>query len=491
MKRLLIAAFAACASLSSYSWDETGYYYPEQEPDSIWTEWEHYTTCDLEWSGMNQGFWDYGMEVLKRVPKDPDNHKWQWALVKYFGAGHDLIVEYDPDKKKIRIPVMRKGINNIWDGEPMLTTDWNTFYGTEDPYSSWDEEDGRLLLWHIDYYPNQDMGDGTFEDKMYYSGTHKIQMHGFVKYDVQIGIDELVDGFDHKVRLDFTSHPKDVCWELVNDLVLKYDTVLLDRIADDRKNPVASAGEIDITLKEGVNSLVAISYDKEDNRVVSIKNVWCMPKDEANWKSIGKCMFTEDAVLGLGGEWKPTAMEVGIEENVSKAGFYRLVDPYKDLTAYWKDLAYVHGDRTDYLYIDASKPGEVVLAAYPTGISDSRLGEAYLTSKAYEAIRLGKLKPEWLGDCGKMEDGKITFPKASIGVRVPDYTAVTGSDLVYWVNNNGEFTVEIPESGIGSVETGGIASVRYYSLQGVEITKPAEGQMVIEVKAGRSRKIVY
>ena len=492
MKKLLLAAFAAFAtfSASAFEWDETGYYYPEEEPDSIWTEWEPFTTCDIEWAGLNAGFWTYDMEVKKRVSKDPNNHKWQWSFVNYFASKTDLTVEYDPDTKKVRIPVTRKGVNNIWDGEPLLTTDWNTFYGTEDPYSSWDEVDGKLNLWHIDYYPNQDMGDGTYEDKLYACGTHKIQMHGFVKYDVNIGIDELVDKFDHKVKLDFTTHPKDVCWELVNDLVLKYDTVLIDRIAADKKNPIAAAGEVDVTLKEGVNSIVAVSYDKKGNRVVSIKNVWCMPKDESNWKSIGKGKFTEDAVLGLGGDWNPTTMDVEIEENTSKAGLYRLVDPYKNLPSHWKDFTYGHGDRTDYLYIDASKPNEVVLGAYATGISDKQLGEAYLTSKAYEAKRLGKLKPEWINDCGKLNDNRITFPASTIGVRLPEYTAVLGQDLVYWVNNNGQFAIDLPNSGVDVIGTDTEGTVRYYNLQGLEVTNPVKGQMVIEVKNGKSRKVI-
>ncbi len=498
MKRLLIAAFAALASVqasSAFEWDETGYYYPEQEPDNIWTEWEPFTTCDIEWSGINQGFWSYDVEVKKRVSVDPENHKWQWCFVKqWLGSGADVIVEYDPDNNIFRIPVQRRGVNNVWDGEPHLLTDWRTYYGTDDPYSSWDPVDGILKIFEISFYPNQDLGDGTFGNKPTYYGTHNIYMHGFVKYDVNFGISELVDSFNQKLKVDFTTHPTDISWELVNDLVLPTDTVLIDRIALDKKNPMTEPGEIEITLKEGINSLVGISYDKDKKRVTSIKNIYCMPEDRENWKKLGTGIFTEDALTGLGSDdWHPLSMNVEIEENVNRPGFYRIVDPYRQLPATFGEFNYEHSGRTDYMYIDASRPNEVVLKAYATGIRENELGKAFLTSAAYEGKRMGKLKPEYIDYCGKLKEGVITFPGSSIGVRLPEYTKALGNkDIIYWVNRNDKFTIELPVlSSVSEIEVSGTPEATYYNLQGARVANPSKGDVLIEVSENGSRKVIF
>lgn len=494
MKKTIIAAIAASAAISAAAWDQTGYYYPEQEPDSIWQEWQDFTTADVEWGGLNAGFFSYDEKVKKRVAKDPSNKKFQFALVEYFAAGHDLIVEIDPETGGIRIPVMRKGVNNMWDGEPFLATDYKTFYGTADPYSKWDETDGILSIYVVNYYPNQDLGDGTFGDKFYAGGIDIYRMNGFTRYDVDIDVPECVSTLTPKARLTITTHPKNVSWELVNDLIIPTDSLLIDKIADRKLNPITESTEIDLNLKEGMNSLVCISYDNNDNRVVSIRNIYAMPDDISDWKSLGKGTFVEDAVMGLGGDWDVTRLPVEVQEHVAKPGLYRIVDPYKGLPEKWNDFTYTHSGHSHYLYFDATKPNIVVLGAAPTGVShEAQLKEAYLTSKAYEAKRAGQLQPQWIADAGKLADNKITFPVGSIGIRLPEYTSTLGQDLIYWVNNNGQFALEIPDnSGVDSIENDNdFTAVRWFNLQGVEISEPAEGQIVIEMRGNRSNKIVY
>ncbi len=494
MKKTIIAAIAASAAISAAAWDETGYYYPEQEPDSIWQEWYDFTTADVEWGGLNAGFFSYDQKVKKRVSKDPANKKFQFALVEYFAAGTDLIVEYDPDTKEFRIPIQRKGVNNMWDGEPFLATDWKTFYGTADPYSSWNETDGILQIYVVNYYPNQDMGDGTFGDKVYAGGIDIYRMHGFTRFDVDIDVPECVSTLTPKTKLNITTHPKNVSWELVNDLVLPYDTLMIDKIAERKLNPITESTEVELSLKEGVNSLVCISYDNKDNRVVSIRNIYAMPDDATGWKSLGQGTFVEDAVMCLGGDWDVTRLPVEVQEKTDKPGYYRIVDPYKGLPSKCSDFTYTHSGHSHYLYLDASKPNVVVLEAAPTGVShEAQLKSAYLTSKAYEAKRAGELQPQWIANAGKLADNKITFPAGSIGVRLPEYTSAIGQDLIYWVNNNGQFSLELPDnSGVENIGTEEIdAPARWFNMQGVEISEPAEGEMVIEVRGNRSTKIIY
>lgn len=491
-KYLLTIAALGMALFSANAWDETGYYYPEQEPDDIWTEWEHYGVCDLEWSGMNAGYFDYDMEVLKRVSKDPNNHKFQWAFTKYFAAGHDLIVEYDPDTKKFRVPVMRKGVNNYWDNEPFLNCGWTEFYGTDDPYSSWDEVNGELRLFIMNYYPNQDLGDGTFGNREYISGVDIFRFHGFTKYDVDIDIDECVNTLTPTVGLNITSHPKNVSWELVNEYVNKYDTDIIAAIAERKTNALTASSQVQLELKKGPNSLVAISYNDKNEMVVSIKNIYCMPEEADAWKQIGKGRFTDDAVTGLSEEGTPVSVDVDVYENIATPGLYRVSNPYAPVAALLNGLDAIHSEHSHYLYFDASKPAQVVMSAMPLAITHpAQLGDMYITSKAYEQKRVGKLLPEYMQHCGKLNEGVITFPVSSIGIRLPDYTKVLNEDLIYWVNNNGEFKLQLPESGVAEIGIDMNEPVEYYSLQGLRIAAPADGQMVIARQGEKAVKMIF
>jgi len=494
MKKLLAAAvMSACALTVSADYsDQVGYYYPEQEPDDIWQEWEFYATADLEWSGINAGFWDYDMVVNKRVSKDPDVKKYQLAFEKWFGYGGPLIVEYDPDTKKFRVPVQMRGIENIWDNEPMLTCGYTEYFGTEDPYSSWNEETGKLELYIITYYPNQDLGDGTFGNREYSSGVDKYTFHGFANYGIDIQAPECVSSFDITTNLKMSSLPKDANYEVINDLVTIYDDAVFERVAKDRRNPIDATTEVSLTLKEGVNSIVGTSYNDKGELVKSLKNIYCMPEDADNWTKLGTGKFTEDAVLGLGGAWTPTTMDVEIEEHKTRAGFYRLKDPYRSLPAYWPDLTYTQGEITHYMYIDATNPNIVMLAPDATGIYvDDKLRNAYLTSKAYEMKREGKLQPEYVPFAGKLADGTITFPQAAVGIRLPEYTKTVGEDLIYWVNNNSRFIITLPTAGISNVEADNGAATEYFTLQGIKLAQPENGQVVIVRRGAEVAKEIY
>ena len=341
------------------------------------------------------------------------------------------------------------------------------------------------------YYPNQDQGDGTFADQSYAYGVDKFTFKGFTKYDVDIDIEECVSQKEVSIPLNMTVHPKNVSWELLPEYVNPCDTVKLEEIAARNANPIDASTTVNVTLKEGVNTLVVSSYDNENKLVSSIRNLYCMPDDSENWEARGTGKFTDDAVLGLGGDWTPTTVEVLVEENKTKPGYYRIKDPYQGIVAKWNDLTYDHAGHTHYLYFDASRPKQVIMGPTALGVREEKLGAMYLTSKAYEEKRAGKLQPEYTAYLGKLENGKITFPTGSIGIRLPEYTKVMGTDLIYWVNNNDQFMLELPSSGIESIEGADNETAEYFSLQGLRIDRPADGQMVIVRKGGKSFKTVY
>ena len=45
--------------------------------------------------------------------------------------------------------------------------------------------------------------------------------------------------------------------------------------------------------------------------------------------------------------------------------------------------------------------------------------------------------------------------------------------------------------GIEAIEAGDDVKARYFNLQGIEVINPAEGQMVIERKGDKVRKMVF
>lgn len=490
-KYFLGLALASMGVLSANAaWDTYGFLYPEDEPDDIWEEWEFFAKCDIKLSGLNDGFNYYDKDVRKRVSKDPENHKFQWAVDKYFANGFDLIIEYDPDNDTFRIPITYRGVVSNWDGEPHLVTDWHTFYGTDDPYSSWDEVNGVLSIFTMSYYPNQDLGDGTFGDRETWYGTDVITFQGFTKYDVDIVTDECANEREISVDLEMTVHPKNVSWELLNEYIDIFDTEKLAEIAARAENPITESTTINVTLKEGPNSIVVSSYDDKNKLVSSIKNIYCMPEDSDSWVSLGIGKFTEDAVCDV--EEDIITVDVEIQENKDVPGFYRLVDPYKAVASNYDEQEYQHDGHPHYLYLNASKPNQVILEASHTGVYNTRLkSEAYISSKAYEMKLEGKLLPDYADYLGKLEDGVITFPTKSLLLRFPEYTKTVSEEVVYEVNIFGSFKVELPSAGVASIINGEEGEVEYFTLQGVRVANPEAGQVVIARKNGKAVKMIY
>lgn len=79
-----------------------------------------------------------------------------------------------------------------------------------------------------------------------------------------------------------------------------------------------------------MNTIVAISYDKQQKRYINVKEIYCMPEDAQNWRAIGTGKFTEDAISGLGAGMGVPTYDVAVEENVNTPGYYRIVNAYAD-----------------------------------------------------------------------------------------------------------------------------------------------------------------
>ena len=338
-------------------------------------------------------------------------------------------------------------------GIPGYIAGYETFYpDRESPYASFDEEDGTMTLHTLVYWDGILLDDGTRGKHVYTESIDEVKLDGFTDYDVHILSDECVFSTTHKVRLDITEDPHDVCYELVHGLAT---TEKIEEIANNKVNPLTESREVEFTLREGLNTIVAISYDKQQKRYINVKEIYCMPEDAQNWRAIGTGKFTEDAISGLGAGMGVPTYDVAVEENVNTPGYYRIVNAYADSVKDYQGLA-CHDGHNHYLYIDASVPTQVMLTQQHTGVKDEKLGNIYITSKAYEDMMAGKMRVEYAKHLGTLENGIISFPKESVGVKLPEYQ----QDYIWWVNTPKCFGLTLPVSGIKDIEYGQQAAPR-------------------------------
>lgn len=477
MRKFLIAALTFATTLGVSAADP-GFYNPDDVNDADWYDWTDWTTAHIAYGSFHGGFEEDGVQLQKRVARDASVTKYQVKIMGYF-THWDLIFEYDPENQEFSFPVQYFGVDSYYyDGAKLLISGYKEYWGEEDPYSSFDEEEGIINLYSVCYY------EGLEKGQEYAKGVDVLKLDGYTKYDVDILTDECVYTYDHKVKFEFTQHPHGVCYELLQGLATESK---IDLVATEKKNPLDASAEVEFTLSEGLNTIVVISYDKQETRYVSLKEIYCMPSDDDNWKHLGTGRFTEDAITGLGSDMVVSTYDVEIDESLTRPGYYRMVNPYDDFVAGVSDMS-IHESHTHYIYFDASEPSQVMLKQGITGVTHPRLGMMYLTSKAYEGMMAGQLKVEYASYFGVLEDGKITFPKEAIGVKLPSYY-----DGIYWVNNTGKFSIELP-AGAGVEEVAvedNAAPAEYYNLQGIKVTNPENGKLYIRRCAGKTDKVVY
>lgn len=80
--------------------------------------------------------------------------------------------------------------------------------------------------------------------------------------------------------------------------------------------------------------------------------------------------------------------------------------------------------------------------------------------------------------------------KANATLTVPHGTSEDYKATEVWAGFKEYIELDSTETGIEGVETDDNAPARYFNLQGVEINEPAKGQIVIEVRGGKSTKRV-
>lgn len=190
----------------------------------------------------------------------------------------------------------------------------------------------------------------------------------------------------------------------------------------------------------------------------------------APWKSIGMCLYTDDYIASIF-NLPNVKYNVEVEESMTKAGLYRIINPYGE--AYFKALGeeYVDDGNTYYITINATDPAKVYIERSSIGL-DLGYGEMTVWSVAGNAIAAGK-PASAEGNYGSLKDGVITFPKNAL--------IIGDNDGWYNANVHGKFKLVLP----GGVD--GDYSINA-SLAGIIDYVGGIKKAVVEVTTGKDVK---
>lgn len=152
------------------------------------------------------------------------------------------------------------------------------------------------------------------------------------------------------------------------------------------------------------------------------------------WVTVGTALYRDDFVQSIWDLKTPIGFyELELQENETRPGLYRLVNPYGPETP-WSGLQIA--DYTDsYLMFDASNPDKVFMYNFYTGIDIQGYGNILCGCLAYAALANGETPDDAL--YGKLKDGIVTFPNANSLV-------VQDNDGAVYANTHNNFAILFP-----------------------------------------------
>lgn len=222
-----------------------------------------------------------------------------------------------------------------------------------------------------------------------------------------------------------------------------------------------------------------------------------VPNDDEDWVDAGTCKMTEGIVHHIYNGIESETITCPYQYHKDNPGYIRIVNPYAYENG-WTPNSWIPGmfhEHNHYIFIDATDPTAVVLEHSPLGLTiDSDSGEAAVTSEAHESMKyegktLAQVKSAGL--TGKMDSRSrtITFPKNSIWYAEHAYN----NGQWYKTNKTGNLAFDLSDqSGVNIIEsdTDADAIPEYYTLQGIRIDAPAEGQVYILRQGTKTTKAI-
>ena len=215
--------------------------------------------------------------------------------------------------------------------------------------------------------------------------------------------------FDPDSVVEFGKDGGSICIPYVADCPLT--------ISSDREWAIADWNEDGLTITVGEfagERFATITWDIQGASHGRIK-----VSQDGQWKDLGSCSYT-DGFISAAYEVEDFTYPVRIQENISKVGLYRLINPYG--AAY---PANEKGDwdssKTYFMYIDATDHDNVRIESFDSGCNWG-YGSFQMSSTAG----------------GKFRDDVITFPAEGLAITLPDY-----SSTPLPANVNGSFKIDL------------------------------------------------
>lgn len=348
---------------------------------------------------------------------------------------------------------------------------------------------------HVITFPAKSFGVNEDGETWFFSninGNFQIFLPGAVvtDYSFSADFDECADNGVVKINCESGSSVAAVKIKMLEGEVEVKKSVLADVAATGTE--IAVNGESTWTAPaDGRYTACAVALDEAGEVQASCHTVVFVRGDEAdNWEAIGNGEFTDPLLNSLDYNAsllnEPQTYEVAVERNKTNANLLRVVDPYVNHPFFVKNKRLlVSHDHHHYIYLDATDPDFIVVDESPLGI-DLGGGHVCIYSPAarYGAEHSKDDIKKYYGVVS-LKDGVITFAAQSLFV-----SELETEDNALYRNNDAGKLVLPSSAGIKDVISGSDAEVKYYNLQGIEVSAPQPGQIVIRKQGSETTKIV-
>lgn len=235
---------------------------------------------------------------------------------------------------------------------------------------------------------------------------------------------------------------------------------------------------------------------------------------EGQWDVVGTCTLQDAWITPsydtqAGAQFIPAEnlIHAELQQNVANKNIYRVWRPYHDEN--WPLVGANMSNLNGQLVFDVTDPDHVIMqSCIPSGFKNAN-GEFYCQNQLGSLINYYKteLGAEWSDDLiptlieisetdttdpitvwDTFKDGVITINKSGFDIAATCMKFYTWKDNAYVVS-----TVTFPAGDAGVNEIGADnanAPVKYYNLQGVEISNPEAGQLVIRRQGTNTTKLI-
>ncbi len=474
--------------------------------DSSWGEWELTGTGTFnlddglevflgleEWVGSFEGKNVY----MRTNSENPSSQQFKFEGI-YNGA--DIIVDYDATTSLCKVMPQPTNIDAF--GMPLDVVDFGTLFELhgEDWLDMSPEEAEEMAAEYgsFNYYIPElgrfylYLGYITegMEDALAITDSN-FQLDGIEDMSVSIKADAFYkDLSDMNCTVSFQSAVAECRYGCFEGILTQKDINDVLENASGVKT-IEKSGEVALSADNGngMYTIVAITFSENGAPLEwDYAQYTYTTSSSEGWTSLGEATYKSDIFESLF-EIDIPAYKVKVERNIENPSLYRVVNPYGGDYPY-PELSMKAEGFDIYIVFDTTDPNKVFFKPTNLGI-DTGGGWWIAANYGYFTEEING-KPAPANSFGKLSDNVITFPKNSVLTTCEHISIFGGEDgKWYYGNDSGTLSLTLPdESAVESLSTINEETTEYFNLQGLRLTKPQKGSMVIERKGSSTVKKV-